>query len=221
MRRVVPIVLTLTALAAPPAIAHDGAAHATRETAAAHRAAASEPARAAPAPTPPVLDGGAFPIDVRAEFDLIDQSGDARTQADYADRHMLIFFGYANCPGICSAALPRMAAALDLLGADVDKVAPLMITIDPKLDTPETLAENLPRIHPRLSGLTGSEAALAAARKAFGVQADLQFVDPEYGPIYAHGSFIYLVDGEGRVVSLLPPVLGPEQMAEIIHKHLG
>lgn len=221
MRRLAPIVLILSALALSPAAAHDGVVHATKEEAAAHRAATGESWPVAEAPTPPVLDGAAFPIEVRAEFDLVDQAGEARTQQDYADRHMLIFFGYANCPGICSVALPRMAATLDLLGDEVDKVAPLMITIDPKLDTPETLTENMPRIHPKLVGLTGSAAALAEAREAFGVQAELQFVDPEYGPIYAHGSFIYLIDGDGQVVSLLPPVLGPEQMAEIITKHLG
>jgi len=202
-------------LAAGPAAAHDGVVHATSAEAQAHGGAS-----AVAAPAAPVLDGAAFPVQVRAEFDLIDQTGHPRTQADYADRHMLIFFGYANCPGICSVALPRLAAALDILGEDADRLAPLLITIDPELDTPEALSEQMPRIHPKLTGLTGSPEALAAAREAFGVEAALQFVDPEYGPIYSHGSFIYLIDGEGELVSLLPPVLGPEQMAEIIAKYL-
>jgi len=195
--------LGMVALAAFPAAAHDGAAHAP-----------------AAAPSPPVLDGGAFPVQVRAEFDLIDQTGARRTQADFAGRPMLIFFGYANCPGICSVALPRIAAALDILGAEADGLSPLLITVDPERDTPETLAAQMPRIHPRLLGLTGSEANLAAARKAFGVETELQFVDPEYGPIYSHGSFLYLIDGGGKLVALLPPVLGPEQMADIIKTHI-
>ncbi len=211
--------LIASVAAALPAVAHDGVVHGTKEEAAAH-AAATGAAPPVSAPTAPVLDGAAFPVQVRAEFDLIDQSGEAVTQADYADRHMLIFFGYANCPGICSVALPRLATTLDLLGDDIGKVAPLMITIDPELDTPDTLSEQMPRIHPNLRGLTGSADALAEARDAFGVEAELQFVDPEYGPIYSHGSFVYLIDGKGELVSLLPPVLGPEKMAEIISKYL-
>ncbi len=215
MKRVSVFLLLASVLAAPQAFAHDGVVHATKEEALAHGETT-----AAAAPDAPVLDGLPFPVQVSAEFDLIDQTGEARTPADYSDKKMLIFFGYANCPGICSVALPRMAATLDLLGEDVDGVAPLMITIDPELDTPQTLSENLPRIHPKLTGLTGSPEALADARDAFGVEAKLQFVDPEYGPIYSHGSFIYLVDGDGELLSLLPPVLGPEQMAEIITKYL-
>ena len=220
MKRIAVGALISSALAVLPAAAHDGVVHATKKEAAAH-ATASGDAPSVAAPDAPVLDGLPFPVTVRAEFDLIDQTGETVTQADFADRHMLIFFGYANCPGICSVALPRMAATLDLLGDDADRLAPMLITIDPELDTPETLTENLPRIHPKLTGLTGSPDALAAARDAFGVQSELQFVDPEYGPIYAHGSFIYLIDGQGELVSLLPPVLGPEQMAEIIAKYLG
>ena len=201
-------------LASGAAAAHDGLVHATAEVARGHGEISAK------APAPPVLDGAAFPVQVRAEFDLIDQTGARRTQADYAGRSMLIFFGYANCPGICSVALPRLAAALDLLGDDADQVAPLLITVDPELDTPKTLSEQMPRIHPRLTGLTGSADALAAARQAFGVEAKLEFVDPEYGPIYAHGSFIYLIDGQGKLVSLLPPVLAPERMAEIIGEHI-
>lgn len=210
MKRPSLCLLIAALLAAPAAAAHDDAAHPAPEAAQAPVAA----------PIAPVLDGGAFPVQVRAEFDLIDQAGLRRTQADYADRAMLIFFGYANCPGICSAALPRLAAALDLLGENADRLAPLLITVDPDRDTPEALARQIPRIHPRLTGLTGSETALAAAREAFGVESTLQFVDPEYGAIYAHGSFIYLIGEDGRLLALLPPVLGPERMAEIISAHL-
>ncbi|MBC7156056.1 MAG: SCO family protein, partial [Rhodobacteraceae bacterium] len=41
------------------------------------------------------------------------------------------------------------------------------------------------------------------------------FEDPEYGPVYAHGSHVYLLDPAGEVLTLLPPILGPARMAEI------
>jgi len=119
---------------ASSAVGHGGVDHATPAEAAAH-ASAEAPA------TGPALP---FPVEIRPHFRLIDQAGQAVTEADFAGRPMAIFFGYANCEAICSVALPALAAALDELGPDGDAIAPLMITVDPEHDTPEAMARKLP-----------------------------------------------------------------------------
>lgn len=206
-------VALLALVLAGPALAHDGVVHGSAEETAAHKA---ETGAAVGSPTPALP----FPVDIRAEFSLIDQDGRAVTQADFAGKPMAIFFGYANCEAICSVALPRLGQALDILGDDIDRLTPLMITVDPARDTPETMGPALAKWHPKLRGLTGSEAALADARKAFQVETSVVGEDTEGNPIYAHGSFIYLLDGEGQVLTLLPPILGPERMAEILTGYL-
>ena len=200
-------------LLAGPALAHDGVKHGSAEEAAAHKA---ETAAAVGAPTP----GLPFPVDIKAEFSLIDQDGRQVTQADFAGKPMAIFFGYSNCEAICSVALPRLGQALDLLGDDIDSLSPLMITVDPSRDTPEKIGPALAKWHPKLRGLTGSEAALADAREAFQVETSVVGEDAAGQPIYAHGSFIYLLDGQGQVLTLLPPILGLERMAEILRGYL-
>ena len=81
-------------LAGTAALSHDGVVHKSKEEAAAHRAAtATEQPPELPADLGPATP---FPIDIEASFDLIDQSGTARTEADYAGKPMLIFFGYAS-----------------------------------------------------------------------------------------------------------------------------
>lgn len=202
----------LTALALPAA-AHNGVVHKNAQEAAAH---AAEAAAEVGKPTP----GLPFPVDIRAEFALINQEGEPVTQADFAGKPMAIFFGYANCEAICSVALPRLGEALDLLGEDANALSPLLITVDPARDTPERMGPALARWHPKLRGLTGSEGALAAARQAFQVQSEKVFDDLEGNPVYSHGSFIYLIGGDGKVLTLLPPILGPERMAEIIQSYL-
>ena len=42
------------------------------------------------------------------------------------------------------------------------------------------------------------------------------FEDPEYGPVFAHGSHIYLLDADGTLLTLLPPILSPERVVEIV-----
>ena len=58
------------------------------------------------------------------------------------------------------------------------------------------------------------------ARAAFQVEAKKIFDDPAGNPVYAHGSFIYLIGPDGKVLTLLPPILAPERMAEIIRTYL-
>jgi len=161
-----------------------------------------------------------FPIEITPRFALIDHTGRAVSEADFAGRPMAIFFGYASCEAICPVALPSLAAALDLLGPDGADIAPILITVDPVRDTPAAMARRLAQYHPRLIGLTGSEAALAEARAIFQVETSQVAETPEGAPLYAHGGFIYLVGRDGVVKSLLPPILSPERIAELMRKVL-
>ncbi len=153
-------------------------------------------------------------------FTLIDQTGHERTERDPDGMHQLVFFGYANCQEICSAALPLMASTVEMVTDAGGALRPVMITVDPVRDTPEAMATALPVHHPDFVGLTGSEAALQVAYDAYEVEFEELFVDPFYGTVFSHGSFIYLLDGDGTVLTLLPPVLGPEMMAQIISGYL-
>jgi len=201
------LALILAAGLAPAAAsAHDGVTHATTTEETTHQTAAG-----------PALP---FLVEITPRFALIDQTGRAVTQADFAGQPMAIFFGYANCEAICSVALPSLAAALDLLGDEGKSIAPILITVDPARDTPEAMAVMLPQYHPRLIGLTGSEDALASARAVFQIEASAVATTPEGAPIYAHGSFVYLVGRDGTVKSVLPPILSPERLAELMRKYL-
>lgn len=153
-------------------------------------------------------------------FDLVDHHGVPRSEADPQGRPQLVFFGYANCEGICSHVLPTLGGLTDHLANEGLAVTPLMITIDPELDTVDALGPALAGVHPALLGLTGSKAALARARKAYQVEIETLFEDPYGQPVYAHGSFIYLVDASGEVLTLLPPILGVERMSEIVHSYV-
>ena len=160
-----------------------------------------------------------LPFDIGGPFTLVDQFGEAQTEAALVGSPSLLFFGYAQCQAICTVALPRMAETVDLLDEQGMEVRPVLITVDPARDTPQSLRKSAPAIHARLLALTGDEAALAAARKAYRVESEQIGEDIE-GPLYAHGSFVYLLDAQGDFLTLLPPVLGSERMAEIAAKYL-
>ncbi len=162
-----------------------------------------------------------LPFEIGGDFDLVDQYGEQRSQADPDGHAQLLFFGYANCPGICPVAMPMMAYATDLLSERGLTVHPVMITVDPDRDRVESMAAPMQKLHPDFVGLTGSEAALNRAYKAFSVEKELLFDDPEQGAVYAHGAFVYLLDGQGKVLTLLPPVLDAERVADIAQGYLA
>ena len=171
-------------------------------------------------PAPQGMAPPPLPIGAGGPFALIDHHGRPVTDADFHGRFMLVFFGYANCQGVCPSGLRSMTTALDLLGADSDRVTPVLITVDPEADTPETMATAVNAIHPKLVGLTGSLAALSAAGKAYKVSAKLIGWTVDKKPIIEHGSFIYLMGPDGAFVALYPPILDPEAIARSVRQYL-
>jgi len=194
------------------AAAHDGHSHAPK----------AGPGTEAPAAVTTPVPATPFPVSVDARFDLIDHTGAARTERDYRGSYPWIFFGYANCLGICSVALPRMAEAINLLNDETaQRIRPILITVDPEADTPAAMAEKLAELHPALIGLTGSDEALAQARRRFGVKLKLLFTDPAGNPTYAHGGFLYLLGPEGELLTVMPPILSADRMAELVEGYLA
>lgn len=153
-------------------------------------------------------------------FSMVDHTGRAVTQADYAGRNLLVYFGFTYCPDVCPTELGTIAAALDEMGTLGEQVTPMLITIDPERDTPEALADYVSRFHPRMVGLTGSAEQVAAAARAYRVfYAKVE--RPEMSAyLMDHSSFIYLVGPDGRVRTLFRPESTPEAIAQSVSAYL-
>ena len=158
---------------------------------------------------------------VGGPFELTDQTGHRRTNADFRGKLVVLYFGYTYCPDVCPTELQSISLALDKLGAAADTVQPLFITVDPERDTPARLADFVSSFHPRLIGLTGSLAEIrktAIAYRTFFAKNDSTLPD-EYS--IDHSGFIYLVGKDGRYLGFLPPGLAPDAIADAIHARLG
>jgi cytochrome oxidase Cu insertion factor (SCO1/SenC/PrrC family) len=153
-------------------------------------------------------------------FSLVDHTGRAVTEADFAGRFMLVYFGFTYCPDVCPTELGIIAAALDLLEGQGERVVPVLITIDPERDTPEALADYVSRFHPRMVGLTGTAQQVAAAARAYRVFY-AKVNRPEMTQyLMDHSSFIYLVGPDGRVRALFRPETAPEAIAQAVRGQL-
>ena len=204
------LAMALSVGSASPALANDGEALFAEPEVATPAAGTID----APFPDP-------FPADIGGPFALIDHTGRPVTDADFRGRFMLVFFGYAQCEALCPVGLGSMTAAVDLLGASGARFQPILNFVDSASDTPEALARHVAAIHPRLIGLTGSRATIGATQKAYKIASELIGRSAKGAPVFSHGSYIYLVGPDGRLLTVLPPVLDARTMSEIVRRYLS
>ena len=164
--------------------------------------------------TPGVVIGG--------PFTLVDHDGRTVTDADFRGRRMLVFFGYTYCPDVCPTTLSTITDALDLLGDQADRLAPLFVTIDPARDRPEHMRAYVAHFHPAIIGLTGNAEQItdvAGAYRVFfaevredGADADDYLMD--------HSTMVYLMDEDGRFDVHFTGSTSAEDMAAKIRQRL-
>ena len=154
-------------------------------------------------------------------FELTNQDGKPVTDKTYAGKLLLVYFGYTNCPDICPTALQTIAIAMDDLGADADKVQPILITVDPERDTPPVMKEYVQAFHPRLVGLTGTPEQIAQAAKEYRVyyqKAPLK--NSSLGYAMDHSGFTYLMDRQGRYLTHFRHDMTPEEIVKAVRARL-
>ena len=152
---------------------------------------------------------------VGGPFTLIDHTGKRVTDQDFRGKFLLVFFGFTNCPDVCPTALQVMAAALDKLGPNAARITPVLISVDPAHDTPAVLATYVASFHPRLVGLTGSQAEIDAVAKAYRVYVK-KVPDPKSTAGYTmdHSSIIYVMGPDGSYRAHFTHATSPDVMAE-------
>ncbi len=156
---------------------------------------------------------------VGGPIELLDSNGATVSEADFAGKPAIVYFGFTHCPDVCPTTMYTLAEALaEPGGYDVQAV---LVSVDPERDTPEimgayALTDGFP---PGLSGLTGTPAQIEAAKRAFrvygarapaeGAPADSYNID--------HTSFLYVMDGQWRTRAVIRTLgASPEQVAQCI-----
>lgn len=153
---------------------------------------------------------------IGGEFTLTGKDGNRVRWSDFAGKYRIIYFGYTFCPDACPLDVGVLMRGFAKFEAEhpaaAAKVQPLFVSIDPARDTPPRVGEFAAAFSPRLIGLTGSQAEIDAAVKAFKAVA-ARGADVPGGYLMDHSRLAYLFGPDGQPIEALPVDKSPEAVA--------
>jgi protein SCO1/2 len=151
---------------------------------------------------------------VGGPFRLTDQDGAEITEATMKGKPFLVFFGFTHCPDICPTKLFEISQALTATEKKVPDIQALFISVDPERDTPDVMKRYLSSFNPRIKGLSGDQAQVDAAVKAY--RAYAKKVPTDSGYTMDHTSLVYLMGRNGEFLTSIDTTKADTEVAEQI-----
>lgn len=147
-------------------------------------------------------------------FELIDHTSHPFANEQLRGRWTFIFFGFTNCPDVCPMTLHMLSqveqSLADLPEPERPKVA--LISVDPKRDTPEQLAQYVAHFSPSFIGVTGDEGTLDEFTRQVGVPVVITNT-AEGAYTVDHSAAIFLINPQGEIRALFSPPHTPQSIA--------
>lgn len=142
-------------------------------------------------------------------FNLVGGDGQRVSDSQFAGRYRIVYFGYTFCPDVCPVDLALVGAGLRRFETEdpaaAARVTPIFITVDPARDTPQVVRAYAARFHPRIIGLSGSEAEIAEVARRYAVFFQRQPpAQRGSGYLVDHSRQIVLYGPEGQPIAILP-----------------
>lgn len=154
-------------------------------------------------------------------FTLSDPSGHRRSLADFRGKLVLLYFGFASCPDVCPTDLAAMASVIRSLGPDAGELQPVFVTLDPQRDTREVLGAYVASFHPSFVALSGTEEETRRVATSYKVAYEKVRLPGVATYSIDHTAYVFLLDRDGRFVTLFPPGTPAERMATMVREQLA
>lgn len=132
------------------------------------------------------------------EFRLTSESGEVITEADMADRIVLLFFGYTSCPDVCPGTLSRLSRVMGQLSpAQREQVRVLFVSVDPKRDSPQRLKRYTAAFGERFIGATAGIERLRKVTSRYYTAFSYGEPDAQGNYPVSHNGSVFVFDRDG------------------------
>jgi protein SCO1/2 len=148
------------------------------------------------------LKAGVFsPARIAPDFTLPASDGSALNLGRFRGKVVVLGFGFTSCPDVCPITLAMLAQARSKLGELGDQLQVVYITVDPERDDAAQMQRYVTAFDPSFIGGTGTDEQLSAVREEYGIIAEKKVDGENY--TFAHSSYTYLIDRDGRLRALM------------------
>lgn len=134
---------------------------------------------------------------------FIDQNGQPFGPEQLRGHWSILFFGFTSCPDVCPTTLALLAQVEQKLADMPTEQRPhiVLVSVDPKRDTPERLAQYVKSFSPTFTGITGEQDAIHEFALKMGVPVAIS-QQPGGNYTVDHSAAIFVVDPNGALRAL-------------------
>ncbi len=141
--------------------------------------------------------------------------------SDYEGKVVVLYFGYTFCPDVCPTTLAKLNQALGMMGDKAKDVQVIMVSVDPKRDTPEVLKEYMAHFNPTFIGVTGDPDTIDRIATIYGVYYEVEEGSAATGYLVNHTATLMIVDRDGYLKLVLPFEGTAEEVADDLSYFVG
>ena len=134
-------------------------------------------------------------------FTMVNDEGRTVTEADFAGKPTVMFFGFTHCPDVCPTTLFELAGLMQKLGPEAGKLNYAFVSVDPERDTPQILHDYIASFDSRIVGLTGTDEQMAKMAEEYRVYH--RKVPTEDGYTMDHTATVYLMDPDNNLAGTI------------------
>ncbi len=168
----------------------------------------------------PALSGGhvMHPARTVSPFTLVNDESQAVDESALEGQWTFLFMGYTHCPDICPVTMVELDQLhQNIAPADAEQPAvhSLLVSVDPRRDTPERLKEYTSYFNEAIGGVTGENAQLEQFAKAMRIvylPAPDEPADSNY--LVDHSAQIILTNPRGELQAIFTPPHSGARMAQ-------
>jgi protein SCO1/2 len=141
------------------------------------------------------------------DFQLVDHHYQKFTSENFKGHWSLVFVGYTFCPDICPTTMAELKSIypeLQTLPSNFP-IQVVLLSVDPKRDTPERLNEYINFFHPDFIGVSGGHPQLFPLVRAMGMMYSMSESTDNPNYLVDHSSSVVVVNPKAQVVGRFKP----------------
>jgi len=151
-----------------------------------------------------------------SDFTFEDELGLPFQNEQLLGKWSLVFFGYTSCPDVCPMTLQKLHFIYDDLTAIAQNSQVVLVSVDPKRDTREKLAQYIGYFNPNFKALRAEHDVLFPFSRNLGLMYAITDNSTDDNEAYwvDHSASLVLINPEGKVEAIFKP---EQEVGEVPH----